>query len=130
MIVFDEKFVCGISVIDEQHKILAGLINDLEKEVESDDPDFKSRLKEILDFAKYHFVTEEAFWIRIGAKNISEHEKLHVEFLDFIEAIVDKNDMDRAGYAVEIKKLEEFVENHFVNVDKAMFDKANLYDSE
>ena len=60
MIEWDDKYSIGISIIDEQHKKLFGIINRTiyAKEHSNDIEELKEVLREMTDYTVTHFTTE------------------------------------------------------------------------
>ncbi|NJD08441.1 MAG: bacteriohemerythrin [Methylococcaceae bacterium] len=74
---WDDNFKTGLAEVDEQHRCLIGLLNDLASHVASDDAlsGLEHLFDQLADYADYHFGTEEAIWHRY--LNGDPDEKLH-----------------------------------------------------
>ena len=82
---WDDNFDTGIPEIDEQHKKLVKLINVLAGHIalQSDSPELSLIFDELLDYATYHFQTEEEIWHRYLPDDALEamHIIVHNNFL-------------------------------------------------
>jgi len=63
MIEWEDKFSVGISIIDEEHKKLIGVLNKAiyAKEHNDNTEEIKEVLREMTDYTFTHFKTEEAY---------------------------------------------------------------------
>jgi diguanylate cyclase (GGDEF)-like protein/hemerythrin-like metal-binding protein/PAS domain S-box-containing protein len=82
---WDDNFNTGIPKIDEQHKKLVKLINILASHIafKSNSPELNLVFNELLDYATYHFQTEEEIWHRYLPDDDLEstHLVVHNSFL-------------------------------------------------
>ncbi len=69
--------------IDEQHKKLFDVLNILieNKEVNIDSRIITDTLLEMLNYAEYHFSTEEKYMLRLNYPEYNEHKKEHRDFI-------------------------------------------------
>lgn len=130
-IIWDGKFEIGYKRIDEQHKELVNIINDLydasrdgnilNSEVKEK---FKTVLKKAIDYATYHFDTEEKIMRAVRYKSFKEHMSKHREFSNKVleETIKYANDknMDMEDFIVY---LRDWLFNHIVYEDKVFVDE-------
>lgn len=85
IIEWNETLETGIQAIDEQHKKLVSLLNELyllsnnsnKKEKEEL---YKKFLEELEDYINYHFTFEENFMKEIGYPEFEAHKKVHETF--------------------------------------------------
>ncbi len=78
-----EVYETGIPEIDEQHKKLFNLLADIcsvpmhEKGLK-----LKESMEQIFEYAKYHFKTEEEYWVKINLpqKMVEHHKKEHTKY--------------------------------------------------
>lgn len=82
----------GVEVVDNQHKHLVELLNQLASDVDKlkrgliVNEDLKEIANELIDYTHEHFSDEEALYLRNGI-NITEHAKLHEAFRLEIEEV-------------------------------------------
>lgn len=85
--IWDEHFVTGLTIVDEQHQGLVALINEFGEHLSSDDPVSLEELDrifiELSNYAQYHFTEEEQFMRQIGidAAYFNHHHSKHWRFL-------------------------------------------------
>lgn len=83
-----QEFSVSVSEMDEQHKLLINVINELGESINngSDRNALKPILDQLLDYTAYHFVTEEKLLERYEypglIKQKQEHETLTWQVLD------------------------------------------------
>ncbi len=80
---WNDSFKINNAEIDNQHKKWIAIYNDInDKMIDNSDAHSitKNALKEMQDYARYHFKTEEAYMTRIEYPNIIEHARAHKDF--------------------------------------------------
>ncbi|MFA7429599.1 MAG: hemerythrin domain-containing protein [Rhodospirillaceae bacterium] len=84
---FEDSFRIDGGPIDEQHKVLFGLINDLSEAIEAHEI---GKCREVAlaftDAAKAHFAWEETFLAEVGYPHVEQHKAYHVKLLALAEA--------------------------------------------
>jgi hemerythrin len=87
---WDDRYMIGIEMIDEQHKKLFDLVNrlyDLD-----DDNSSKEELRIILyefsDYMQTHFNEEEEYMKSINYNLLDEHKQLHADIIDNLALLV------------------------------------------
>ena len=84
-----DKMGMGIKIIDEQHKNLISIINDLANAIEKKEQ--KDVLFEIVDrlieYTKYHFQTEEEYFDSFDFDDKSLHKSEHKYFIEHFKGI-------------------------------------------
>lgn len=86
---WEKKFELGIPAIDEQHRHLVGLCNQLHSEIMSRrSPDGKAwrvalseALRETVSYTRTHFHLEEKLMAAAGYGNLPGHKNRHQEFV-------------------------------------------------
>lgn len=82
---WNENFNTGIAKIDEQHKVLVRLLNQLASHIafQSDIPALNVIFDELADYAVYHFQTEEEIWHEYLPEDPMEsaHKDVHDSFI-------------------------------------------------
>jgi methyl-accepting chemotaxis protein/hemerythrin len=81
---WEDKFALGINEIDEQHKKMLSIINklyDLFEDLKNNDQiEIDKVIKEVADYAIYHFATEEKYFTMFGYEKADEHVKIHNQY--------------------------------------------------
>lgn len=83
---WNENFNTGVPIIDEQHRKLVQLLNQLASHVafKTDIPALNIIFDELAEYAAYHFRTEEAIWHEYLSEDLLEanHKITHHSFLE------------------------------------------------
>lgn len=108
------KIATGVRIIDEQHKVLCNMINDLHASLLASEAD--SVMHKILEglerYAKTHFDTEEALYTNSEYPYTKEHKKIHRSF----EAkVADVKEQLRAGRSSVSHDLLLFLKNWLID---------------
>lgn len=116
-----QDFSTGIGQIDEQHKKLVGMVNDLyEAMSKGEGKDALGRvLGGLVSYTKGHFATEERLMTQHAypgfAAHKTEHDKLTAQVLE-LEA---KFKAGKAVMTVQVASfLKDWLANHILNTDK------------
>ena len=96
LITWENKYNLGIPVIDEQHKKLLDLCNELHKglllyrsnEGAGWQTALSSTVREAVQYTKFHFDTEEKILAAVGYKNLAHHKQCHAEFVNTLTQIL------------------------------------------
>ena len=82
---WNDSYKLGIKQIDDQHKGLLGLVNDLLNHTAGNKEDefvyFKEIIGQIVDYSKIHFVTEEKIMLATQFPGYSVHKMAHDKFI-------------------------------------------------
>jgi hemerythrin len=122
----------GIQKIDNQHKKIILLINDLlkmckENNTVEDYESFNALVEIILEHFQKHFETEEKLMLKKNYPQYAEHKKRHDKLLEDIKKMMDKiiNEKQKNSLINMVIFLREwFVENIYI-MDKQMGEYFN-----
>lgn len=125
---WEDRFFTGVNSIDEQHKVLIGIINTFyDKVKENPEPDYNLMNKEIIELKKYsfyHFVTEEKLMEKSNYVNLKQHQKEHQDFVAKIEEWHTKVINKKLIMYMEITHyLKQWLTNHIM-MDDMKFGKS------
>ncbi|MDR1995963.1 bacteriohemerythrin [Azonexus sp.] len=123
---WDEHFNTGLPAVDEQHRQLVRLVNRLADQVTNNAQraDLESVFDEVLDYAVYHFNTEEAVWQRYlpDADETVAHRHSHAEFA--AQAVRLRNSLDEGSirHTAEeaLSYLTRWLASHILESDRHM----------
>jgi diguanylate cyclase (GGDEF)-like protein/hemerythrin-like metal-binding protein len=122
---WNDNLVVGIPKIDEQHRVLIDLINELATQLVGESSVELNRVfDELTAYANYHFETEENIWAPSFKDDewFFNHQRTHASFIDDILAIKDQ-DNDRPLQQT-VEKIVEFLVRwlafHIIDNDKRM----------
>lgn len=121
---WNERFSVGVGLIDNQHKNLFSIINDLivamEKKQQQNVID--QILSEILAYTEYHFSSEEKFFSI--HPDYEKHCLLHKKFIAKVMAQVDSCQNGNRDISEEtLEFLINWLKDHVLNTDQSFFRK-------
>lgn len=124
----DETMALGIPIIDEQHKKFLNIINQLQSIIYSSSQKEKliDIIDELIDYAIFHFKTEEDLFEKFDYEFKEEHKKEHKKFFDkFLELkkITEIELLSLRKNAIEIANeiyifIIDWFLNHIAGTDK------------
>ncbi len=125
MLTWDDKYSVGISIIDEQHKKLFGIINKTiyAKEHGEDTEELKNVLEEMTQYALEHFEAEEAYMVMFNYPEYEYHNEEHYGFITKTSAYFDR--VVNGGYHISnelFEYLKQWLVNHIQSTDRKYID--------
>ena len=125
------SFSCGIKLIDDQHKALVVLINDMFKHVsgnqEQEHAYFSNVIHEIIKYVKIHFATEEKILLATKFAGFSQHKREHDFFiLTVMEKVDEYNARKHTNLSSFTKFLKDWVLSHIAIMDKQYFEYLRM----
>ena len=118
---WNDSYSVSIKAIDEQHKVLIGLINDLHdamkigkgKEV------LGPILEELVNYTVYHFGHEERLFTSNGYPDSANHKATHVKLIQQVKDIKNDFDNGKTVLSMEVMNfLKDWLGNHIMGTDK------------
>lgn len=83
---WSDEYLLGIPEIDNQHKKLVAIANDLYDSATAGGDSYKIQMSKVLksltDYTVYHFSNEEAFMQKYGYTGFTMHKFAHDNFID------------------------------------------------
>jgi len=124
---WNESYALGIKVIDDQHKGLLDIVNDLFNHASANQREeheyFKTVIKQAVDYIKNHFATEEKIMISTKYKGYDAHKKNHEEFiLKVVQTAKDFESGKRLTLTSLGYFLKDWVLSHIAVMDKKYCD--------
>ena len=122
---WDDAYSVGIDSIDQQHKRLINLINQLQTAVDySTGEEFeREALDELVDYTKTHFSYEEGLMQKYAYPEFEPHKAQHQKMIQQVEDVLAEyeQDQDRAmRHALDF--LKTWLINHINGTDKEYSD--------
>lgn len=117
-----DSYSVGIKSIDEEHKNLLRLINNLQTAVRYyTGEDFERRaLGELMEYTKVHFAREEELMEKYEFPGYAEHKRQHDEMAARADKMVARYEQDAVGAMDEISTfLRDWLINHINGTDQA-----------
>jgi len=127
---WSNKFASGIKLIDDQHKGLVDLVNEMFKHVTGNAVQernyFNIVIQEAVNYVKVHFATEEKMMIATKFPEYQEHKKEHESFIiAVVENIKDYESGKRHTLSSFTRFLKDWILSHVALIDKKYFDYFN-----
>lgn len=119
-LVWEDKYSVGVKLIDDQHKKMFAVINELVEIIASTPT--KEQVSHIIEslvqYKKFHFITEEKYFKEFNYEEAEEHIAKHHEFSERLETIQKKFGDDTLGLAFALVDfLEDWLIEHLLVVD-------------
>jgi hemerythrin len=112
----------GIKLIDDQHKGLLDLVNELFNHSTGNETMEREYFKEVIghavDYVKVHFATEEKYMLATKFPGYEEHKKTHNDFvLTIVKSVKDFEAGKRMVLANFSRFLKDWVLGHVAVMD-------------
>lgn len=125
MIEWNNSYNTGNIIIDQHHKELFRLCNNLNELYENkflyDKYDkIVEGVEALKDYTKYHFEAEERYMLSVNYKNYTSHKAAHT---DFVKKLDDMNynmiDTDQDNYLLNLISFAvDWLIDHILTIDK------------
>jgi len=124
---WSDSYSMGIKVIDDQHKELINIVNDIFSHATGREWEeheyFKDIIKQAVDYIKNHFATEEKIMISTKYNGYEAHKKIHEEFiLKVVQTAKDYETGKRLTLTNFGYFLKDWVLSHVAVMDKKYSD--------
>lgn len=119
---WQDSYSVGVPELDDQHKVLIDLINQLET-IEQDGGDMRDVMNKLDWYVKTHFALEEDMMETAGYADLADHAAEHWEFEAWLKAA--QSHMATAGIGNDIlvqtvrERLKHWLKNHILVSDMA-----------
>lgn len=114
-----------IQSIDDQHKVLVKLMNDLNNAMlhEKGKNEIGRIIKGLVDYTEYHFNYEEGLLKKYGYPDFDNHKKLHVKFVDQIKTVLNEFESGEKEMSKEVMDfLKNWLIQHIMGTDTKYVD--------
>jgi len=127
LVTWSHQLSCGVKLIDDQHKGLVDLVNDMFSHAtgnESQEHDYFNRvIQEAVKYVKNHFATEEKIMLATKFSGYAEHKKEHENFvLAVVANIKDYEAGKRLTLSSFTRYLKDWILSHIAVMDKRYFE--------
>jgi hemerythrin len=120
---WDDRYSVGIPLIDSQHKKLIEMTDDLYNAclegTEAASNHFRSAIRGVVDYVKYHFSAEEKLLETSGYPGLALHKKEHEGFV--LKVLQDVRDFEEGKKFVPnlfVRYLRDWILAHIAVEDK------------
>jgi hemerythrin-like metal-binding protein len=119
--VWDEAYSVGVAAMDDQHKKLFGMINQLAdchaaRNCESSGV-FHEVLSNMFDYTQLHFKDEEDYLQRVGYPQLASHEGEHATFVEKITSFSIAAEAGVQDEAAVHRYLKMWLQSHILESD-------------
>jgi hemerythrin len=126
LVSWSPTFSVGVKLIDDQHKGLLNLVNDMFNHVIGDEEAerayFQKVIQQAVQYVKVHFATEEKIMIHTKFPGYAEHKKAHDAFvLTVVDNIREFESGNKFTLSSFTKFLKEWILTHIAIMDKQYF---------
>jgi len=126
-VTWQESYALGIKAIDDQHKELLNIVNDIFSHASGNQHQeqlyFKEVIAQAVDYIKMHFTTEEKIMISTKYQGYAEHKKHHE---DFVLTVIKTAKDYEAGKRLTLTSLgyflKDWVLSHIAVMDRKYCD--------
>lgn len=115
-----EEYSVGVEMIDEQHKVFIGIINELytaimekKEKIILDDV-----FKQLVAYTQFHFQTEERYFDEFQYEGSEEHKAAHKKLCDQIAELETKREGIMENPFELMDFLEDWLVDHIMGMDK------------
>jgi hemerythrin len=121
LIQWTDELSVGIQEIDEQHKVLVGLVNDMHRAIHEHHGTETAReiLDRLGDYTRIHFAVEESLMRIFDYPGYDEHKKQHEELIAQFKVYHQKVQSGTAKISFELLHfLKLWLSQHILESDK------------
>lgn len=124
MIEWKTEFSVNNDEIDEQHKVLIGMLGDMERIIQSEDFNYinlVNTVEGLENYVRVHFDYEEELMVRHSYPRIMEHTREHNVFRDKLQnTYVLDIKQPREFYCEMFDYLLNWLSGHILKVDREL----------
>ena len=113
----------GVTAIDEQHLELYDVVNRLHLSMKEGTAKetFGDLLREVANYATYHFGNEEQFMREFDYPGFEEHKAQHDTFVSKVLDLQSQMDQGRLFLSIEmISFLSDWIHDHVLGIDQEL----------
>ena len=114
-------FSVGVDIIDEQHKKLIEILNELYDGIQDNNGEeaIKDAIPKLVQYTKEHFVTEEKFMLDIGYPDFDKHFQRHYKFAEEagnFKAMLERG--EHINYLELTVLVSDWLKDHILDEDR------------
>jgi diguanylate cyclase (GGDEF)-like protein/hemerythrin-like metal-binding protein/PAS domain S-box-containing protein len=119
-LVFDTTHLTGVKIIDDQHRQMVQMVNDLNRLLEEgrDDAELKKLFAALLTFTANHFATEETLMERYDYPQVKAHKKQHMSLLHDLQQIAAE--FNQGAELQLLQSIKDWLLGHIQHTDKPL----------
>jgi hemerythrin-like metal-binding protein len=120
-VVWKDDYSVGIESIDEDHKKLLNLINNLQTAIHyhTGEQFERQALDELVNYTKYHFSREEELMEKFGYPELEAHRAEHARMIEKVGVFIEQYEQKQYEALEEVAEfLKNWLVNHINGTDK------------
>ena len=121
-VVWDNSFSVGFDPIDDQHKVLVGMTNEMfqacEQGVIAADMAFLQIIQKALGYAETHFSDEEGYLREVNYPYLDEQKEQHEDFVAEVQKSIEEFEAGNIEPIYLARFLKNWLLNHIAVYDK------------
>jgi len=121
-VAWNDSFSVGFKPIDDQHKVLVNMTNDLfvacKGDIVAADIAFLGIIKKALDYAETHFADEEEYLGEANYPHLDEQKEQHEAFVEEIQKTIDEFEAGNIEPVYLARYLKKWLLNHIAVYDQ------------
>ena len=120
IMIWNESYSVGVRELDEQHKSLIRMINEMHYAMNKDrgQEAISSIVAQMFDYMELHFTTEEGYMQQFGYLGLPAHRREHEEFRAKASDLRERVDAGEFVLSFEIVQfLSDWLQNHIMVTD-------------
>jgi diguanylate cyclase (GGDEF)-like protein/hemerythrin-like metal-binding protein len=120
LIIWAPSHEVGVEIIDEQHRKLTELLNDLVESLQRGDDQLAiaESLAATIAYTRFHFETEEGLMEKYAYVAAAPHREAHAHLLDDLQNFPVATDV--RSLSLTVRFLQEWLLRHIVTSDRAL----------
>lgn len=118
---WSDELSVGIQEIDEQHKVLVGLVNDMDEAIREHHGSEVTAdiLQRLAEYTKIHFAVEESLFRIFDYPGYETHKKQHDELLQEVIELQEKVESGKGSISFQLLHfLKMWLTQHILDSDK------------
>lgn len=127
---WNNKFATGVESIDNDHRKLIGMINELYTAMSKGEGRtvLHSVVCQMVDYSKLHFRREEQIMKQIDYPFFEKHEMMHDAFIARVVTFMQKLEEGKDSISIEIVAfLREWLSDHILKADMQLAAEASRH---
>jgi len=126
LLTWSSTYYVGVRFIDEQHKFLLTMLNDMYKHVGGDEKAERAYFMKIIDqavnYVTEHFAAEEKLLFATKFPGYIEHKQAHDSFImTVLENVKDFKEGKKVNFSIFTHFLKDWILSHIAVMDKEYF---------
>jgi len=116
-----EQYSLNISEIDEQHRMLVGMIDKLHTAMAEGRSKgvFDDIITELYNYTKFHFITEERLMDEHDYPALEQHRLEHKKLIGKVLSMTERKKQNTLGLSSDLSiMLQQWLNSHILETDK------------